>query len=228
MAYTLNGTSDYWTGPAGISLAFPFSIGCFFKKSANNSPLVSVEVAGLTSRKYEIGCDSTAAFGAYCISASLITTRKAVSSVAASTSSYDCIIGAWNGTASRTIYHAGAVVTNTDSLTGSPGTCDVWVGVNPFNTAAGPFAGGDIAEIAIWNVDVGSSRAASAQAGYSFQFIRPDALLYYWDLINGVVSKWNGLSLSVGGGSPTRIDHPRIYFPNRSQVLVDRKAALHL
>lgn len=84
----------------------------------------------------------------------------------------------------------------------------------PPSTTAEQF-GGDLAEIALWGVDIGADGFAALAKGVSPLLVRPEALLQYLPLI-GRYSPETDLVNGVNGtitGTIAAAAHPRVYMP---------------
>lgn len=107
---------------------------------------------------------------------------------------------------------AGGVQRTTSDTVGTPVVTTVGI----LQTAATPtFAlplNGDVAEVGIWNVDVGAGDDLAALAkGVSPALICPQSLLLYSPLIRELQELKGGVSWTDGGTGVA--DHPRIYCP---------------
>ena len=72
---------------------------------------------------------------------------------------------------------------------------------------------GDVAEYAIWNVELTAGEHASLGVGVSPLLVRPGALVNYWTLLSGVlVDIVGGLTLTEVN-TPTKAIHPPIFNP---------------
>lgn len=72
---------------------------------------------------------------------------------------------------------------------------------------------GDIAEVAIWNLDLSlatyAADVAALAAGVAPQTILPSNLLHYWDLTRGLQDQIGGCTLTAFN-DPTVSEHPRV------------------
>jgi hypothetical protein len=75
---------------------------------------------------------------------------------------------------------------------------------------------GDIAEPAIWNVALDDAEVAALARGFAPPLIRPASLVAYWPLLGNDSPELdrgkNSYSLTLTN-TPTKADHPRIYYP---------------
>jgi hypothetical protein len=118
----------------------------------------------------------------------------------------------------RTFYADGiAGTTNTTAITPSGASRDrVTIGALRSNGSLISTAQGDIAECAIWSVDLTAAEMAALAAGFSPLLIRPAALVFYTQLIGRGDPEQDirgGLSLPYGAGAaaPTIAAHPVVF-----------------
>ncbi len=78
---------------------------------------------------------------------------------------------------------------------------------------------GDMADTAIWNVDLSDEEVASLAKGYSPLFIRPQNLVFYRSFVRGTDSPGIGTIDSVTGTVVS--DHPPMIYPSRVHLGVD-------
>lgn len=117
---------------------------------------------------------------------------------------------------------AGGVQRTTSDTVGTPVVTTVGI----LQTAATPtFAlpfDGEVAEVALWNVDVGAGDELAALAkGVSPALIRPQSLLQYWPLVGRYspeISIKGGYDLTVTGATASA--HPRIFYPASRRTVV--------
>jgi len=88
------------------------------------------------------------------------------------------------------------------------------------------FAGGDIAEVAVWNVALDAFEIAALAKGVSPLMIRPSALVGYWPIIGNFspeIDPKGRNELTVTGA--TVAPHCRIYWPSSAPAFAPNKAA---
>lgn len=116
--------------------------------------------------------------------------------------------GVFSNSSARTIYlNGGNKVTNTSSVnTGSLG--NVYIGAR-WNTSAGVFFTGDLAECAVWSVALTDAEIASLGKGFKPYRIRPQSLVFYAPLIRNIQDTKGGLTIT-NNNSATVAAHPRV------------------
>lgn len=86
---------------------------------------------------------------------------------------------------------------------------------------------GNIAELAIWNVEISAAEYAVLNAGYSPLFIRPQSLVAYWPLIGRTspeIDIVGGYNMTLTN-SPTTAAHPPIIYPSGPKMSYIASAA---
>lgn len=86
---------------------------------------------------------------------------------------------------------------------------------------------GRMAEIALWNVDIGASGYLQLAAGFSALFVRPESLIFYMPIIGRYAPEIELISGKNGtvAGTLANADHPRIIYPSSSQTRRFKAAA---
>lgn len=82
---------------------------------------------------------------------------------------------------------------------------------------------GDVAEVAVWNINLSFAEAAILAAGYSPLFVRPQNLVFYPNLIRGLNDKVGGLVLTASGTTVSA--HPPIIYPANVRVGIPEAVA---
>lgn len=79
----------------------------------------------------------------------------------------------------------------------------------PLPTGSGAAAGGDIAEVGVWDIDLTAAEVASLAKGVSPALVRPQSLVTYLPLIRDVIDvrAANGFT----DVNTTAANHPRVY-----------------
>jgi hypothetical protein len=88
----------------------------------------------------------------------------------------------------------------------------------------GRYHTGGVAEAAVWNAALSEEEIAILGEGFCPLFVRPQNLVAYWSLLrtdNDVVGGYNLTPYN----SPTWVDHPRIIYPSRPQIVTAPAAA---
>jgi len=121
-------------------------------------------------------------------------------------------------TSSRTIYiNGGGPVSNSTTVVPS-GLNAVTVGRRGWSSPD-DYAGGDLAEVAIWNVALSALDVAILGSGLSPLLVRPDALVAYWPLggdYSPEIELLGRLDLTVTGA--TKASHPPITRPSYARI----------
>lgn len=94
--------------------------------------------------------------------------------------------------------------------------------IGAFNiTGVGTFSAmsGRIAEAGIWNAALTDAEVAVLAAGYSPLFVRPQNLIAYWPLIREEDQDRVGGYNLTAYNTPGVSNHPRIFYPNKVEVV---------
>jgi hypothetical protein len=121
------------------------------------------------------------------------------------------------------VYYNGAEEANTavtfanaTYTPGTPTTLNDTIGAD--DTTSNQFDGA-IAEVAIWNTDIGTSAFAMLADGVSALAVRPDALVFYMPLVGKYSPEIDVVSGQSGTitGTVAEIAHPRVMYPRRTK-----------
>ncbi len=206
MARDFNGSSDYIEGGSAVATAVPLTMSCWFRGASINTALMSIGVSGGTHR-FAINISS----GSFCqalsqagAAAPILGTTNVVT--ASTTWYHACAVFA--SSTSRSIYTNGAdKQTNTTSNTPT-GLNRTVLGAR-YSTTLGAYHTGELADVAIWNVELTDAEVASLGTGIQADRVRPTGLVFYAPLVRDVIDIQKGLALTTSGTTVT--NHPRIF-----------------
>jgi hypothetical protein len=196
--------------------AVPLTLACWFKPS---------NVAGVSSKALLSIDDSGAAANAFMLWSNGTDGTCNASSIGTSGGNHGSATA--TGTSNGVWAHHAGVFTSTSNrlayLNGVAGTADTAT-VTPSGltkTTVGTlwstllYAEGDIAEAAVWNVDLAAPEIAALAAGLSPLLIRPSALVAYWPIIGNTSPEIDLIGrreLTVVNAA-VAAPHPRVYLP---------------
>lgn len=80
-----------------------------------------------------------------------------------------------------------------------------------YGSVSNPFTGGQAAELAIWDVVLTADELAALAKGFRASRIRPSRLVFYAPVVRGKQDIRGGRTLTLGVGSETVTDHPRVF-----------------
>lgn len=190
------GTMACWYAPSSIANGTAFGIG-----STNQSNFYYMALGmDATGRAFFEGRNGTDAVGA-----------------TLSVGTWAHLAGTFNGLTNRQVYvngAAGAADTANAGVLASIDTVTIG-GLQLGSLGRVSFAGGDIAECAIWNVALAQSEITMLALGVSPRLVRPSALVFYSPLRFGTSPEQDlkaalAITFAAGGAAPTRAPHPRI------------------
>lgn len=236
MARLLDGSSQYLERTAAALSSYPFTMSCWFYPTAipgGASGLMCIETNGTADHRHALAY----VFDEKIYANSRTTSAaNAITTTTATLNAWNHACGVWASAADRRAFlNAGSKGTNTTSITPS-GMDRTRIGrydPTPF------YLQGGIAEAAIWNValtDAEVSELYGGGIGAAPRFVRPDALVAYWRLLNsdGDVDWWGQNNLTAVN-SPTYMSRPPIIYPDgiittlpASAAAVSASRLLHL
>ena len=208
----------------------PLTMACWFKTGTTGAFDVVMEItgdAGSLTKGWllEIGGDGDRYVYAEKFGSGTNTGVYAKSSAPYTAGSWQHATAVFASSTSRKAYVNGgnAGTDTTDKTTGTTATRTMFGSSyrydNPFD--------GDIAEAAVWNVELTADEIASLSKGVSPLLIRPGALVAYWPMIGRYspeIDRKSGIALTIYNGASTS-DHPPVIYPRR-QVRSPASSAL--
>jgi len=227
MARNFNGTDQSLRSGASAVVTYPITLACWATCTQNTLTQVALAVgdSGAASR-VQIAFAGDVADDP--VRAQTMTgggtLRSATSSTSYSTNTWHHLTGVFGSASSRIIYlDGGGKETSTTSPAGTKTDWDnVLLGARDSAGSIGLWLSGNIAEAAVWNVDLTDSEIAQLAQGYSPLFVRPQALVHYVPGFGragaaGGEEDWVAGGVLSAANSPGISDHPRIIYPSRGQ-----------
>jgi hypothetical protein len=209
MAYSLNGSNQRLT-PASVPVtAAPLTLACWFRPAnvTHQGALITLtNTAG--SSYFTLYFNGTAAGDPVTIfiNPGLPSGFSTTSGASANTWHHAC--GVFTSSASRTVYiDGGSSATNT--AIGTPASI-VEFNIGSFQTAAGNFFNGQIAEVGIWTAALTTAEVASLAKGMTCDKVRPQSLVFYAPLVRDLIDAKGGLTIT-NNNTATVANHPRVY-----------------
>lgn len=211
MAYALNLADQYLYGNAAPASSAPLTLFARTNPTVVNTGQVvlSVGTSGTGTHRWALAHSNQGSgqVAMQAISSGSAAAQSGASAVTAG--SWQSCVGVEDSSASREVL-VDAVSKATDGTSSSPtGTNAIYVGVRNSN-GLGFFAGGAIADVAVWNVALTDAEIASLAKGFSPRRIRPQSLVFYAPLLRNLQDLRRGLALTAVN-SPTVANHPRVY-----------------
>ena len=216
-------TANFFRYASGVITAAPVTIACWAKTSITGSAQImgGLFTSGSAANRnnFQIRLNNTEAVVAASSSATGESNAATSTTITAGTWFHAC--GVFASATSRAAYlNGGGKVTETTSRVPS-GIDRTSVGVGDGSSALNPFAPagtGDIAEVAIWDIDLTDAEVLLLSKGVSPLLVRPGNLVGYWPLVGNTSPEINYLSsaavLSMQG-TVTTAAHPRVIMPRR-------------
>lgn len=212
MAYSFNGSSDYFTSALSGS-STPATIAAIYltnNTTAGSFQAVTWRAAG-NSAKQALSRTGNLPRALSVVAAG--TAGASTSTATITASAYYHVAGTFSGAASRKVFVDGAAQTENTANRAVPAIDTVLLGVGTDNAGTGALAeyhAGNLAEVGIWSAVLTDAEIASLAKGFSPRRVRPQNLIYYAPLRRQTIN-WKAGALTVGGGAPAVQVHPRVY-----------------
>jgi hypothetical protein len=209
MAYSCNGSNQYFSTSAVPLTSPPFTFCCWFKTTQmSQSPFLVNLINSADTTKYFCLVFRGAAAG----DPVQLLSGPPANTV---TSTTGCTSGVWHhacgvhtSLSSRTIYlDGGSSATNTATLTTS-GIDSLYIA--SFEPGSSSDLDGQIAEVGIWSVALTAAEIASLAKGMTCDKVRPQSLVFYAPLVRDLIDAKGGLTITNNNGA-TVAAHPRVY-----------------
>lgn len=217
MARAFDGSSHYLIGGSAPVIGNLGSINAHAKPSASvtSKAVVSIGTNGGVSRIQDGTAGSSEAIQA--------TSANTGGSLAGANSSASYSSGVWaqslavfTSATSRAAYKDGGNK-GTDTLNiSASGQNRILVGAR-YSTTVGAYWPGSIAEVAVWDTNLGDDHAAMLGKGFSPILVKPENLVGYWPLYGNAspeIDLFGKVDLTVNSATKAA-DHPRVFTPRR-------------
>lgn len=217
MARDFNGSSQYLSNANALVTAVPFSMSAWFNADSYtlSNGIFVIGDTGTNNENMGLCCSSTGHVRAF--SRNLGNESAAQSSTTASTGTWAHAAGVWSAANARAAYlNGGNKGTESTSRTPTAAALDnTWIARHVSNSL-GLYFDGRVAEVALWNVALDDSEVAALGKGFCPLLIRPQSLVGYWPVLGNQSpeqDRWATKFDMTLQNSPTKADHPRIYYP---------------
>jgi hypothetical protein len=209
MAYSCNGSNQYFSTSAVPLTSPPFTFCCWFKTtSMSESPtLITLFNSAATTNFFGLYFRGSAAGDPIqLLSGPPLNTLSSTTGCTSGVWHHAC--GVHTSLSSRTIYlDGGSSATNTSTLTTS-GIDTLYIATN---SPTGPNdLNGEIAEVGIWNAALTAAEIASLADGMTCDKVRPQSLVFYAPLVRDLQDVRGGLTIT-NNNTATVATHPRVY-----------------
>ena len=174
-------SSQYLQVNAAVASVYPVTMACWFKASSLAvRAMVTIANSASASRYWRLGITSTGQVRASVVNGTSI--AHATTAVAVTTGVWAHACAVFRTDSDRSAYlNGGNRATDTTTVELPIGLNATAIGARPSSVVA-DFFDGDIAEAAIWNVDIGDTAIALLARGVSPLRIRRPNLVAYWPL----------------------------------------------
>lgn len=201
----------YATAPA---TAVPLTLACWFNMAnVTESPILFALSDTDGQSRFQLVAAGTLAGDPVRVSAfnSAGTQQPSDTTTGFAANTWTHACGVFASDSSRTAYiNGGSSATNTNSVTPS-GIDNLAIGAARFNSTAGGYMNGSVAEAAAWAAALTAADVAALAKGVSPLKVRPQSLVFYAQLIRQLIDVRGGRSIT-NSGAATVAAHPRIVY----------------
>lgn len=209
MAYSNFTASNFVWEQSPVLNSAPYSIHCHFYDALGNATLKSLATFTRASA-------TTLYAGLYVSNATVRFSTNSASSNAVSVATYatntwHTVGGVHVSNTSRSVFLNGTKNTSVGNAAGITNVPFLGVGIryNSLTTPNSPALGISIAEVGVWDAVLTDEEFGILAKGVSPLSVRPQNLKHYIPLVRDPVDYM--LSPPTVSGSPTIVDHPRVY-----------------
>jgi hypothetical protein len=82
--------------------------------------------------------------------------------------------------------------------------------IGSFQTLAGNFFNGLVAEVGVWNAALTAAEVASLADGMTCDKVRPQSLVFYAPIVRDLIDQKGGLTI-INNNAATVANHTRVY-----------------
>lgn len=221
MARAFNGTTQYLEKTTAVVSAYPLTLAGW----VNPTTLPASTAHAILSMTDSSNPDNTIML--YVFGSNLVAgvidgsgSVNAIGTTALSTSTWAHGTAVFvNATDRHILTNGGDKVTNTTSKN-APTVARTDLGATRTGASAATFfVDGLIAEVGIWSVALDDAEALALARGLSPTMIRPASLVAYWPLFGNdspEPDRWKNRHDLTLVASPTKADHPRMFYPSHA------------
>jgi hypothetical protein len=209
MAYAfVPASSQHISGTLASGFAFPLTLSALFRSTDIAAVRTVISIAETaTNARFVAFADG--ASGGDPIQFATNINNPAFSTTGFSNGIWDMCAGIARGLTDKSAYINGGNRGNDTTANPTATLNTVGIGAR-FNSSFGVFFQGDIAEAAIWNVDLTDAEIASLGKGFKPLRIRPQSLRFYAPIVRNIQDLRGAITLT-NNGSATVANHPRVY-----------------
>lgn len=210
MARLFNGSTDSIRAATPVTAA-PISVSLWARTSSvtlDEDPLSIVDMSAAATQRFRVNFAGTV--GGDPVRA-VTNAAIAASSSGFSANTWHHVLAVFGASNSRAAYiDGGSKGTNTTSATPT-GIDGITIGCRDGDTGAAAFFVGDIAEVAVYDVELSDADALSLAKGKCPKGVRSDNLVYYVSLVRAIMDYSGAVTLTETATTSVS-SHPRIYY----------------
>lgn len=212
MAYLFTAaSSQYFLGGSAPVTADGCTLACWYRPTAIDQSALVVLGNATTSARIQLWADSGGVYGTRFNNAATSTMASASATNSAGVWVHCAVTFDVSGS-NITAYGNGVAGSPISNPGGAITLNRITVGTRYNGSSFGLFAGGDIAEVGIYNAILSADEIAAMAKGYKCSDIRPQSLRFDFRMIRDLQDLSGGIVMTNTGGA-TVSSHPRIIFP---------------
>lgn len=205
-------SGNYFSRPVAILSGPPFTIQMWWYLTGWGSGFqcgVQIGRSSSTDHRHNIAVGDSGTPIVSCFTRTTSSDRSQITISAADHNKWNHHVGVWRSAANRQVYLNGSAgPLNTTSL--SPTSLNATsIGIQTDGSSE-PGTTMRVAEVAVWDIDLGADDIAALAEGYSPLMVRRDRLVEHMPLVRSNWSKSGAFGVT---GSPGVVEHPRIINP---------------
>jgi hypothetical protein len=205
-------SGNYFSRASAVVSGPPFTIQAWWYMTgwaADFQLVCQIGRSSSTDHRHNIAVGDAAEPLVTCYSRSTGSDRSAITISASDHNKWNHHLGVWRASNNRQVYFNGVAGT-ADTTSINPTSLNATsIGIQT-NGSNEPASAMRIAEVAIWDIDLGADDIAALAKGFSPLLVRPDRLVEYMPLVR---SDWSKSGAFSATGTPGVQDHPRIIYP---------------
>lgn len=217
-------SSQYLVNSTPVLTARPVTIACWFRPTgaATLQALVYLAKAGDATNNFGLiyRGDDTGKLQ------SITNGSGATASANATTNAWNHACGTYVGAMEWNVYLNGGNSGSRTDVSRTPSGIDTTYIANGDDT--NDYFDGRVAEVGIWSAILDAAEIAALASGFAPTLIRPQSLAAYWPLFGNdspEPDRWKSRSDLTLTNTPTKADHPRMYYPPSTALGEDAGAA---
>ncbi len=225
MARSFDGSADYLSASSAAITAYGYSMAAWFKTSSFASSNYFFQFGNTGNADNRAGINFISTGALECSVRNAAATRTWRTTATASTGTWVHAVGTFTSTSTITAYLNGNGAGSYPAATSATWPTFNTTSIGALRRSSLLYALGDVAECAVWSAVLSNAEIDQLANGYCPLLVRPQSLVNYWPLHGragaaGDEEDWFGSLAMAQTSSPGVVDHPRIIYPRRQQIIM--------